>query len=404
MDFLIFLLIALPVGTFLGFLLDANSKKSREAERRQRAYSTEGMRNRNNPRLTMTDCYVYLIRRKYEHSSGTKVYLKVGIGVEERVKEQLKSPNTELISLYIFRNRWDAVQVEQEILGSWNKAFSKTSTMDYGSPGTEYILWESKKESQALEILKSSQGTESESTSTKETAIPAIVNNEIKVQQIAVADALVPTDPGQVNELNRTQVYLLENKSEKLLKIGMGKFSRPDQFKLTGWKVVRFSHFVDRSMARKAEKAVLDYWRIELGQPIPQGAEKVIKSGHTETVNSKVGIESAWKIVKESEGFIPALTKEELEIYDTYLDFFVRAMQFWYENDHYRSLNHLYSLHDKHSNLSREVSGLRYNSPLSKERSKEIMKVVGNIADDARKYYWLHIQTLDRVEKMKHWM
>jgi hypothetical protein len=404
MDFLVFLLIVLPIGAALGFLLDANSRKSRETERRQRAYSTEGMRNRNNPRLTMTDCYVYLIRRKYEHSTGTKVYLKVGIGVEERVKEQLKSPNTELVSLYIFRNRWDAVQVEQEILGSWNKAFSKTSTMDYGSPGTEYILWESKKELQALEILKGSQGKESQSTSSKETSLPALPKSDIKVQQNAVANALVPTDPKEVSELNRTQVYLLENKSEKLLKIGMGKFSRPDQFKMTGWKVVRFAHFVDRSMARKAEKAVLDYWRVELNQPAPQRAEKVIKSGHTETVNSTVGIESAWKIVKDSQGFIPALTNEEMKVYEDYLDFFVRAMQFWKENDHYRSLNHLYSLHDKHSNLSREVSSLRYNSPLTKERSKEVMKVVGKIADDARKYYWLHIQTLSRVEKMKHWM
>ena len=93
-----------------------------------------------------------------------------------------------------------------------------------------------------------------------------------------------------------------------------------------------------------------------------------------------------------------------MKVYEDYLDFFVRAMQFWKENDHYRSLNHLYSLHDKHSNLSREVSSLRYNSPLTKERSKEVMKVVGKIADDARKYYWLHIQTLSRVEKMKHWM
>jgi len=157
MDFLVFLLIVIPLGAALGYLLDANSRRTREEERRQRAYSTEGMRNRNNSRLTMTDCYVYLIRRKYEHSSGAKVYLKVGIGVEERVKEQLKAPHTELVSLYIFRNRWDAVNVEQKILGSWNKAFSKTSTLDYGSPGTEYILWESKKESQALEILKESR-------------------------------------------------------------------------------------------------------------------------------------------------------------------------------------------------------------------------------------------------------
>ena len=184
----------------------------------------------------------------------------------------------------------------------------------------------------------------------------------------------------------------------------MGKFSRPDEFKMTGWKVVRFAHFIDRSMARKAEKAVLDYWRVELNQPAPQRAEKVMKSGHTETVNSTVGIESAWKIVKDSQGFIPALTNEEMKVYEDYLDFFVRAMQFWKENDHYRSLNHLYDLHDKHWNLSQEVSSLRYNSPLSKERSKEITKVVGKIADDARKYYWLHIQTLNRVEKMKHWM
>jgi hypothetical protein len=404
MDFLVFLLIVIPLGTALGYLLDANSRRTREEERRQRAYSTEGMRNRNNSRLTMTDCYVYLIRRKYEHSLGTKVYLKVGIGVEERVKEQLKAPHTELVSLYIFRNRWDAVNVEQKILGSWNKAFSKTSTLDYGSPGTEYILWESKKESQALEILKESGGKESKSTSSKENTVSTNPKSNIKVQQEVVANALNPTDPKEVNELSRTQVYLLENKSEKLLKIGMGKFSRPDQFKMTGWKVVRFAHFIDRSMARQAEKAVLNHWRNELNQSAPPRAEKVMKSGHTETVNSSVGIESAWKIVKESSGFIPALTQDELKIYDDYLDFFDRALQFWREEEHYRSLHHLYSLHDKHFNLSREASSLRYNSPYTKERTKEIMKVVGKIADDARKYYWLHLQTLSRVEKMKHWM
>jgi hypothetical protein len=68
--------------------------------------------------------------------------------------------------------------------------------------------------------------------------------------------------------------------------------------------VVRFGFFPSRELAISAERKVLDYWRIELGEMVPSHAKNSVNSGYTETVHIRVGIENTWKVVRESKGFI----------------------------------------------------------------------------------------------------
>jgi hypothetical protein len=92
----------LIVGTFL--MISFIYKSNLEKKRHLKAKTIELNRSKQNTRINYTDTYVYLIERKvkphqWADEFQAKKFLKIGIGVEDRVKEQMRVPGTQLISL-----------------------------------------------------------------------------------------------------------------------------------------------------------------------------------------------------------------------------------------------------------------------------------------------------------------
>ena len=302
------LIVFITVLICLYFFGEWAVRQSDESKRARQAVRTENIRVKNNRRLTKTDCFVYLIRiDKFKGKPYETSYLKIGIGVEDRVRLQLKEEGSSLISLYLFRIRDDAFRIEQKILKSWNATVLGEITTDNRRLGTEYIHYSEKNLKKALEILSNSIGT----------------------------DSLLDIETGVINQdgsnpqkppiLDRTLVYLLLNNREKLIKVGMGTFDRPDNLKGKDWEIVRFCHFADRESAKYAEGKVLAYWRNDLGMKAPERARSLLKSGYTETVESSVGINKAWAIITSCPNYIPQILQSELKILEEYENFFERG-------------------------------------------------------------------------------
>ncbi len=302
------LVIFIAVLICLYFFGEWAIRQSDESKRARQAIRTETIRVKNNRRLTKTDCFVYLIRiDKYKGKPYETSYLKIGIGVEDRVRLQLKEEGSTLISLYLFRIRDDAFKVEQKVLKSWNTKVLGEITTDNKRLGTEYIHYSEKNLKKALEILSNSIGTDS------------FLDD---VGGVLKQDGSSSQKPAI---LDRTLVYLLLNDRERLIKVGMGTFDRPDNLKGKDWEIVRFCHFSDREAARYAESKVLAYWRDELGMKAPERAKSLLKSGHTETVESSVGINKAWAIITSCPKYIPQILENEHQILEEYENFFERG-------------------------------------------------------------------------------
>jgi hypothetical protein len=313
------LIVFLAVLGILYFFGEWAVRKSDESKRAHKARQTESMRVRNNSRLTKTDCYVYLFKRvKYPGQSYESTYLKIGIGVEDRVRLQLKEPNTQLIKLLVFRVRDDAFEVEQKVLKAWNnKILGDISTFNR-SMGTEYIAYSEKDLQKALDILNLSSGVDVTNDSEPTSTNRDLGNNEAS---------------SHPSILDRTLVYLLHNHKAKLIKVGMGTFDRPDSIKGSSWEISRFCHFENRTAARLAEQAVLKYWRNELKMEAPERAKNLLKSGHTETVDSKAGIAEAWRIIRNSPGFVPLVTDDDLQIWEQYEHYLAEGMRIWPDSE-----------------------------------------------------------------------
>ena len=155
MELVIFLVVLIGLYFFGEWAVRNNDEKKRS----RKAIRTESTRVINNRRLTKTDCYVYLIKR--ERNKGKpfeSIYLKIGIGVEDRVRLQLKEEGNSLISLYVFRIRDDAFSIEQKVLKAWNNKVLGEITTHNRSLGTEYIHYSEKNLKKALKILTESSG------------------------------------------------------------------------------------------------------------------------------------------------------------------------------------------------------------------------------------------------------
>ena len=381
------IVVLIAVLTGLYFFGEWAVRNHDEGKRSRQAIRTENTRVRNNQRLKKTDCYVYLIKR--ERNKGKpyeSTYLKIGIGVEDRVRLQLKEEGNSLISLYVFRVRDDAFNIEQKVLKSWNNKVLGEITTHNRYLGTEYIRYSEKDLNKALKILEESGGQNvlsddslgqwgaSESTATKQ-VLPPI--------------------------LNRTIVYLLINKREKLIKVGMGTFDRPDSFRGQDWVIARFCHFTDRESARNAEAKVLSYWRNDLGMQIPERAKSLLKSGHTETVELSVGIVKAWEIIINSPNFIPLVSQSEQKILDDYDHLLERGKLIWDDGQFWAEIRYSWfgSVGSKIYQLSNNVSTqvhIRGDSKLARTQLREFAK-------EFQEFMNKNHAILDRAGSMKNW-
>ncbi|MDA2996714.1 MAG: hypothetical protein O3C26_04265 [Actinomycetota bacterium] len=362
-------------------------RKYDESKRSRHAIRTESTRVKNNRRLTKTDCYVYLIKReRFIGKPFASTYLKIGIGVEDRVRIQLKEEGTTLISLYAFRIRDDAFKIEQRILKAWNNKVLGEITTHNRSLGTEYIHFSEKDLKKALKILSESLG------------------------QNVIADNLFNDSPQEVEAksnnqhppvLDRTLVYLLLNKREKLIKVGMGTFDRPDALKGNNWEIIRFCHFTNRESAKFAEAKVLSYWRNDLGMPIPDRAKSLLKSGHTETVESSVGIYKAWEIISTSPNFIPPVSQTEEEILAEFRGFLERGNSIWNDQAFWIHIQYSWygSIQDKIYQLSNTVNTLQHIRADSKAAKSELRA----FARDFQTFMNQNHATLDRAGALKRW-
>jgi hypothetical protein len=298
-------------------------------------------------------------QKKYGNSLGT-AYLKIGIGVEDRVRLQVKEEGNTLISLYSFKVRDDAFNIEQKVLKSWNNKVLGEITTHNRNLGTEYITYSEKNLNKALTILKESGGSD------------VLANESFSSPNEGSSPNLSNQSPAV---LNRTLVYLLLNKREKLIKVGMGTFDRPDSLRGKDWEIVRFCHFGDRESARNAEARVLSYWRNDLGMPAPERAKSLLKSGHTETVESSVGINKAWAIITSSPNFIPLVSESEQKIVDDYAHFFERGRLIWDDELFWIQIRKTWhgSIESKFYQLSNKVDSqkhIRGDSKLAKSSTK----------------------------------
>jgi len=379
------LLIAILAGLY--FFGEWAVRNHDENKRSRQAIRTESTRVINNRRLTKTDCYVYLIKRqrKYGKSLGT-AYLKIGIGVEDRVRLQLKEEGHSLISLYVFRVRDDAFNIEQKVLKAWNNKVLGEITTHNRSLGTEYITYSEKNLNKALTILKESGGSD------------VLANESFSSPNEGSSPNLSNQSPAV---LNRTLVYLLLNKREKLIKVGMGTFDRPDSFRGKDWEIVRFCHFTDRESAKIAESKVLNYWRKDLGMPIPERAKKLLKSGHTETVESSVGIVKAWEIIINSPNFIPLVSQSEQKALDDYAHLLERGKLIWDDELFWIKIRQTWygSIESKIYQLSNSVSTqlhIRGDSKLAKTQLRAFAKEFQEFMNENH-------AILDRARSMKNW-
>ena len=383
MELVLFLAIAVPLYFFGEWAV----RHSDEKKRSRQAVRTESIRVVNNQRLNRTDCYVYLIKqqRKYGNSLGT-AYLKIGIGVEDRVRLQLKEDDNTLISLYVFRVRDDAFNIEQKVLKSWNNKVLGEITTHNRSLGTEYITYSEKNLNKALTILRESGGSD------------ALANESFGSPNEGSSPNLSNQSPAV---LNRTLVYLLLNKREKLIKVGMGTFDRPDSFRGKDWEIVRFCHFTDRESAKIAESKVLNYWRKDLGMPIPERAKKLLKSGHTETVESSVGIVKAWEIIINSPNFIPLVSQSEQKALDDYAHLLERGKLIWNDDLFWIKIRYsgYGSIESKIYQLANSVSTqlhIRRDSKLAKTQLRAFAK-------EFQEFMNKNHAILERAQSMKNW-
>lgn len=381
------LIVFLAVLVTLYFIGEWAVRNHDENKRSRQAIRTENTRVRNNQRLKKTDCYVYLIKHvRFKGKSFESTYLKIGIGVEDRVRLQLKEEGNSLISLYVFRVRDDAFKIEQKVLKSWNNKVLGEITTHNWNLGTEYIRYSEKDLNKALRILEESGGQNVLSNDTSE-----------------VWDANDSKSTKQVlpSILNRTIVYLLINKREKLIKVGMGTFDRPDSFRGQDWEIVRFGHFTDRESARNAESKVLEYWRKELGMQIPERAKSLLKSGHTETVESSVGIVKAWEIIINSPNFIPLVSQGEQKILDDYAHLIERGKLIWDDELFWRQIRNSWygSVESKIYQLSNSVSSQLHIGGDSKLAKTQLRAFAKEFQEFMNKNHAI----LDRARSMKDW-
>lgn len=381
------LIVFLAVLVVLYFFGEWAVRSHDEGKRSRQAIRTESTRVKNNQRLKKTDCYVYLIKRQknYRTSVGT-AYLKIGIGVEDRVRLQLKEEGNSLISLYVFRVRDDAFGIEQKVLKSWNNKVLGEITTHNRSLGTEYITYSEKNLDKALTILKESGG------------VDVLANDSFDSSGDDSSAKTIKQSPAV---LNRTLVYLLHNKREKLIKVGMGTFDRPDTLRGKDWEIVRFCHFTDRESAKFAESKVLSYWRKDLGMPSPERAKKLLKSGHTETVEASVGIQKAWAIITSCPNFIHPVLESEQQILDEFNNLLERGKLIWDDGEFWAEIRYTWygSIENKIYSLSNRVNTQTHIRTDSKE-AKSQLRTFGK---EFQAFMNKNHAILDRTKSMKMW-
>lgn len=386
---ILFIILFLTVG---GFAV----RRSAENNRARHAEKFEHIRRRNNPRLALIDTYVYLIQIiHYPDKPYQSVYLKVGIGTEERVREQLRKPSTTLIRLYKYKIRSDAFSIEQKIIRKWNtKIKGETTTMNLRSRGTESIAFSDKHLQQALLIFESSSGErvddviDSDHENEFDVGIKNPLQNEKKSPEV----------------LKRTQVYLIRSYAHHLVKVGIGTFSRPDKLKNSDWYIERYAYFASRPLARKAEKQVLAYWREKLKLQIPDQAKSLLDSGYTETAKYTPGIiEESWQIIKSSEGYIPNVSDDDLEVFRKYEALLEHGKELWNDEAGWAKVESN-SFFLQYTNLSfmfyYEKKGfIGLDSYQVRSLTRKMMKYLREFEN----YTKTHSETLEKVKKEKLW-
>ena len=383
MELVIFLVILIPLYFFGEWAV----RHYDEGKRSSQAIRTESIRVNNNRRLSKTDCYVYLIKvERFKGKPYSSTYLKIGIGVEDRVRLQLKEEGNSLISLYVFRIRDDAFRIEQRVLKAWNNKVLGEITTHNRNLGTEYITYSEKDLEKAKKILGESGGKD------------VLLEESYKVANQG-RQSNQDVNPPAV--LNRTLVYLLFNKREKLIKVGMGTFDRPDTLRGKDWEIARFCHFTDRESAKFAESKVLNYWRNDLGMPSPERAKRLLKSGHTETVESSVGITKAWAIITSCPNFIPLVLESEQQILDEYKNLIERGRLIWDDELFWIQIRKSWygSIESKFYQLSNNVdSQAHIRGDLKQAKSK--LRAFGK---EFQTFMNKNHAILDRANSMKHW-
>jgi hypothetical protein len=391
-SFLVLVLFIIVFLTIGGFTV----RRSAENNRARHAENFERIRRKNNSRLALIDTYVYLIKIfYYPGESFQSVFLKVGIGTEERVRTHIRKPNTELIRLYKFKVRADAFGIEQKIIRKWNtKIKGETTTMNLRSRGTESIRLSDKHLQQALLILESSSGERVDEVIDSDSELD--VDSEIKSS---------PTiDIKSPEVLKRTQVYLIRSYVHRMVKVGMGTFSRPDKLKNSDWYIERYAYFASRPLARKAEKSVLTYWREKLKLQIPDQAKSLLESGYTETAKYIPGIiEESWQIIKSSEGYIPNITDEDLEVFRKYQVLIEHGKVLWNDEAGWAKVEaHSFFLQYTHLSLMfhYEKKGfIGLDSYQVRSLTRKMMKYMREFEN----YTKTHSETLEKVKKEQRW-
>ena len=187
----------------------------------------------------------------------------------------------------------------------------------------------------------------------------------------------------------------------KLIKVGIGTFDRPDTLRGKDWEIVRFGHFSNRESARNAESKVLSYWRNDLGMSAPERAKALLKSGHTETVESSVGINKAWAIITSSANFIPLISKTEQEILDKYNHFFERGKLIWDDQLFWAQIHKTWygSIETKFYQLSNKVDSQKH----IREDSKMARSQLRAFGKEFQAFMNLNHAILARVSSLKQW-
>jgi len=390
-----FLVLVLLIVLFLiigGFTV----RRSAENDRARHAENFERIRRKNNSRLALIDTYVYLIKIiRFPGETIQSEYLKVGIGTEERVRTHIRKPSTRLIRLYKFTVRADAFGIEQKIIRKWNtKIKGETTTMNRRSLGTESIRFSDKHLQQALLILESSNGER--------------VDEDIHTDSEFDVDSWIKSPPTNGTKspevLKRTQVYLIRSFAHRMVKVGMGTFSRPDKLKNSDWYIERYAYFSSRQFARKAEKSVLTYWREKLKLQIPDQAKSLLESGFTETAKYVPGIiEESWKIIKSSEGYIPNITDDDLEVFRKYETLIEQGKELWNDEAGWLKVE-AHSFFLQYTHLSHmfhyEKKGfVGLDSYQVRSLTRKMMKYLREFES----YTKSHAETLEKVKNEKRW-
>jgi len=391
-SFLVLVLFIILFLTIGGFAV----RRSAENNRARHAENFERIRHKNNSRLALIDTYVYLIQiTDFPGETFQSEYLKIGIGTEERVRTHIRKPNTRLIRLYKFTVRADAFGIEQKIIRKWNtKIKGETTTMNRRSLGTESIRLSDKHLQQALLILESSNGER----------VDEVIDSD-REPDMDLAIKTPPTNNRKSPEvLKRTQVYLIRSYAHRMVKVGMGTFSRPDKLKNSDWYIERYAYFESRALARNAEKNVLSHWREKLKLPIPDQAKHLLDSGYTETAIDIPGIiHDSWQIIKGSQGYIPNVTTKDLEIYEEYQTLLNRGKELWNDKAGWAKVEaQWFFMQYTHLSLmfhyeKKGFAGL--DSYQIRSLTRKMMKYMKEFENFTKTYS----ETLEKVKKEKQW-